>query len=65
MLILLLASLATTAVWLPVFFLWPHTLIAKALTSLWGLTFVGTCLILKWLAGFVDLFYERRGWPLR
>jgi hypothetical protein len=64
-LILLLLSFVVTLIWLPVFVLYPHTSIARALTGVWGLAFGGTCLTLKWLAGIVDVFYQRRGWPLR
>jgi hypothetical protein len=64
-LILLLLSLAITAVWLPVFIAWPHTVIARVLTVVWGVAFAGTVLTIKWLAGFVDLLFKQRGWPLR
>jgi hypothetical protein len=64
-LVLLLVSLAMTVVWLPVFVFYPRAPVARVFTVVWGFTFGGTCLTLKWLAGIVDLFYKRRGWPLR
>ena len=66
-LILLLASLAVTFLWLPVFVERPHTAISRVLTIVWVIVFAGTGLIFKlpFLSAAVDLMFERMGWPLR
>src|SRR5580765_3916802 len=66
-LILLLASLAVTLVWLPVFVKLPNTPLSRVLTAVWGIVCGGTCLIFKLplLSSAVDLLFERRGWSVR
>jgi archaellum biogenesis protein FlaJ (TadC family) len=59
-LILLLASLGMTFIWLPVFVIWPHTLFSRVLTIAWVVLFAGTGLSLKWLSGLIGMVYKRR-----
>jgi len=56
-----------TFVWLPVFVERPHTQIAKVLTVVWAIVFLGMGLVFKLppLSTAVDMFFERNGWPLR
>lgn len=65
--VVLLLSLATTFVWLPVFLMWPHAVITRVLTVFWGTIFFSVTLTLRfeWLSGAVDQWITRRGWQLR
>ena len=66
-LIWLLISLFLTFVWLPVFVARPYTQLAKALTVVWAIVFIGMGLVFKLplLSSTVDMIFERKGWPLR
>jgi hypothetical protein len=66
-LIWLLISLFLTFVWLPVFVERPDTQLAKVLTVLWAISFIGMGLVFKFppLSSAVDMIFERNGWPLR
>lgn len=66
-LIWLLVSLFFTFVWLPVFVARPDTQLAKVLTVVWAIVFIGMGLVfkLRLLAAAVDMIFERKGWPLR
>ena len=61
----LLFLLAVFVLWFPIWTLWPHTVLARVLTVLFGLTFFVVTMTLKWFSSLVDWFIERRGWPLR
>lgn len=66
-LIWLLISLFLTFVWLPVFVARPGTQLAKGLTVVWAIVFIGMGLVFKLplLSSVVDMLFERKGWPLR
>jgi hypothetical protein len=66
-LIWLLVSLFLTFVWLPVFVARPGSQLAKVLTIVWAIVFIGMGLVFKLplLASTVDMIFERKGWPLR
>ena len=64
-LISLLFLSAVFIVWFPVWTRWPHALISRVLTGLFGITFAGVLLTFKWFSRVVDRYIQRRGWPLR
>jgi hypothetical protein len=66
-LIWLLVSLFLTFVWLPVFVGMPDTHLARVLTMLWAISFIGMGLVFKLppLSSAVDMIFEKKGWPLR
>ena len=64
-LICLLFLLAVFIVWFPVWIRWPHALVSRVLTGLFGITFAGVALTLKWFSQIVDAYIRRKGWPLR
>src|SRR5262249_29054183 len=64
-LVFLLADFAAFAAWFPIWIMWPQSLIAKALTMVFGMVFLIVGLTLKWGGGLMDMLYERKGWPLR
>jgi H+/Cl- antiporter ClcA len=64
-LILLLVLFLVFIIWFPVWMTWPHALISRFLTLLFGLSFAVVCLTARWLSPLVDAFVERKGWPLR
>jgi len=64
-LILLLILIAVFLVWFPVWMTWPHALISRFLTGLFGITFGVVTLTFKWLSPFVDGYIRRKGWQLR
>jgi O-antigen/teichoic acid export membrane protein len=64
-LISLLTLFAVFAIWFPVWITWPHALISRILTLLFGATFFIVGMSFKWLSGLVDQFVKRKGWPLR
>lgn len=64
-LLVLLVMFGAFAVWFPVWMLWPHSIIAKALTLVFGVVFGLGGLMLRWFGGLVDMLYERKGWQLR
>jgi len=64
-LISLLFLFAVFIVWFPVWMRWPHALISRVLTGLFGITFLGVALTFKWFSRIVDGYIQRRGWPLR
>jgi hypothetical protein len=61
----LLLLFAVFVVWFPVWMTWPHSLIARTLASTFAIFFGVVGVTLKWFTGPVDLFVEKRGWPLR
>ena len=64
-LLALLLLLALFAVWFPVWMTWPHSLVARALTLTFGIVFGVVGLGLRMFTSAVDLFVQKRGWPLR
>jgi hypothetical protein len=64
-LISLLALFLVFVVWFPVWITWPHNLISRFLTLLFGISFAIVGLTFKWFAPLVDAFFKRKGWPLR
>src|SRR5215469_12640456 len=64
-LISLLALFLIFLVWFPVWMTWPHALISRFLTLLFGVSFVIVSLTFKWFAPLVDAYVTRKGWPLR
>jgi quinol-cytochrome oxidoreductase complex cytochrome b subunit len=64
-LIVLLVMFAAFIVWIPIWAIWPHTLISKVSTILFGVAFCGGLLVLRNFSWLVDLIYKRKGWPLR
>ena len=64
-LILLLVWFTVFALWFSVWMAWPQSLIAKALGVTFCIVFAVIGLTLKWLAGVVDSYVQRKGWPLR
>ena len=62
----LLSLFAAFAIWFPVWMTWHSIpLVAKALTLTLGIVFGVAGFTLRWLRGPVDLFVQKRGWPLR
>lgn len=64
-LISLLALFLVFIIWFPVWMIWPHALISRLLTLLFGLLFGIVGLTFKWFAPLVDAYIKRKGWPLR
>ena len=64
-LILLLIDFAVFCAWLPVWMIWPHALVSRALTLLFAITFFVVGLTIKWFAPSVDRLVEKAGWQLR
>ena len=64
-LIFLLVLVAVFIVWFPVRVTWPHALISRLLTGLFGITFFVVLFTLKWLSPLVDRYVKRKGWPLQ
>ena len=64
-LLALLVLFAVFAVWFPVWMTWPHSLAAKTLTLTFAIVFGVVGLALRWFTAIVDLFVQKRGWPLR
>jgi|SRR5215472_19161648 len=64
-LISLLALFLVFVIWFPVWITWPHALISRFLTLLFGILFAIVGLTFKWFAPLVDAFFKRKGWPLR
>jgi hypothetical protein len=64
-LISLLILFVVFVVWFPVWIMWPHALISRLLTGLFGLTFVIVGLALRSFSSLVDRYITRKGWPLR
>jgi hypothetical protein len=64
-LISLLFLLAVFMVWFPVWMIWPHALISRVLTRLFGITFFVVAIAIKRFSSMVDGHIRRRGWPLR
>ena len=64
-LVSLLVLFLIFAVWFPVWITWPHALISRFLTLLFGVAFAVVGLTFKWFAPFVDAYIKRKGWPLR
>jgi hypothetical protein len=64
-LISLLFLIAVFVVWFPVWMTWPHALVSRLLTGLFGITFVAVGLTFKWLSPFVDSYVKGKGWTLR
>jgi MFS family permease len=64
-LISLLFLFAVFAIWFPVWMKWPNALISRLLLGLFGVTFFGVGMTIKWLTPLVDSYVKRRGWPLR
>src|ERR1700676_545299 len=60
-----LTLMAVFLLWFPVWMLWPHSLVGRVLTLLFGVTFFIVGMTLKWFSGFVDWYVKRRGWRLR
>ena len=60
-----LGLFAIFIVWFPVWITWPHAVISRALTLLFGLSFGVFGLTFKWFAPLVDTYIKRKGWPLR
>jgi hypothetical protein len=52
-------------IWFPIWMIWPHAVISRVLTFLFGLSFAAIGLTFRWLAPLVDAFIKRKGWPLR
>lgn len=61
----LLSLFGVFLLWFIVWSLWPHTLIARALTLLFGLTFFSVGMALKWFTPLIDRAITRRGKQLR
>ena len=61
----LLTDFVAFAVWFPIWMMWPKSLLAKTLTLVFGVVFGMIGLTFKWGGGFMDMLYERKGWPLR
>ena len=61
----LLVVFAVFAVWFPVWMTWPQSVVAKALTLTFAVVFSAVGLTLSSFTRAVDLFVERKGWPLR
>ena len=63
----LLVVFVAFLVWFPVWLLWPHALMARILTALFGVAFFVVFMALRWrlLSDLIDSFVQRRGWPLR
>src|SRR5579864_160026 len=64
-LFLILILFAVFIVWTPIWAIWPHAFISRALTALFGITFFVVGITFKWLSPLVDMFIKRKGWPLR
>lgn len=64
-LISLLGLFLIFIVWFPVWITWPHGLISRFLTLLFGVSFAIVGLTFKWFAPLVDAYFNRKGWPLR
>jgi hypothetical protein len=64
-LISLLTLFFIFAVWFPVWITWPHALLSRFLTIVFGLTFLVVGLTTKWFTPLVDEYFKRKGWPLR
>lgn len=64
-LISLLGLFLIFVVWFPVWIAWPHALVSRLLTALFGVSFAVVGLTFKWFAPLVDAYFHRKGWPLR
>ncbi len=64
-LVFLLVLFAVFITWFPVWMTWPHALISRFLTGLFGITFGAVGLTFKWFSKLVDEYVLRKGWPLR
>lgn len=64
-LISLLVLFFVFIIWFPVWMIWPHALVSRLLTLLFGLSFAIVGLTFKWFSPLVDAYIERKGWPLR
>jgi hypothetical protein len=56
---------AVFLVWFPVWITWPHLLISRILTALFGITFAVVGLALRGFSGLIDRIVIRKGWQLR
>lgn len=61
----LLSLFLVFIIWFPIWMTWPHALISRVLTLLFGVSFAVIGLTFRWLARLVDAFIKRKGWPLR
>lgn len=52
-------------VWFPIWYLWPHSLVARVLLFLFSVTFFCVGMSLKWFGPFIDRVIKRSGRPLR
>jgi len=64
-LIVLLVLLGVFVLWFPIWMMWPHSVIGRMLTGLFGLIFFLAYMTLTWFSGTVDSYVKRRGWRLR
>ena len=64
-LISLLVLFAVFLVWFPVWMTWPHALLSRLFTLLFGLTFFVVGIAFKRFSVLVDKYIQRKGWPLR
>ena len=63
--IALLSLFLIFVVWFPLWITWPHALVSRFLTLLFGVSFAVVGLTFKWFAPLVDAYFHRKGWPLR
>jgi hypothetical protein len=52
-------------VWFPVWMIWPHALVSRALTLLFAIVFFVAGITIKWFAPSVDRLVTRAGRQLR
>src|ERR1700676_1795713 len=56
-----LTLMAVFLLWFPVWMLWPHSLVGRVLTLLFGVTFFLVGMTRKWFSGFGAGSVNRRG----
>jgi hypothetical protein len=64
-LILLLIDFAVFCAWFPVWIVWPHALISRALLLVFCVVFFVVGMTLRWFSPFVDRLMKKAGWQLR
>jgi hypothetical protein len=60
----LLALFAVFMIWFPVWMTWPHAIVSRFLTLLFGITFAVFALASRF-PSLIDSYIKRKGWPLR
>src|SRR5262245_31587105 len=64
-LIEMLVLTSVFALWFPIWMQWPRSIIARALTLLFGITFLCIAMSIKWFSRLIDSYVERKGRQLR